>query len=295
MSEDSAGYANPVVVGIDESAASRGALWWAVQEAMLRRRGLLVVHALSPHGPYREQSQRVVTDAVGYARHLAPGLAVEATVGDEPAGRQLCAESRYATLLVVASRGLGGFKGLLIGSVSEHVAARADCPVLVVHHGRNWARPVNANASRLPVVVGVDGGSRHEDTLAFAFEEASMRSVELHAVRGWCYPSTPRTGDPPRPPLSDVAGLETAEGQILGDTVAPWRQKYPSVVVRERLVPLAAAAALVDAGRHAQLVVVGARDGRGRGPHRTATTGQVLHHAPCPVVVVRSGKPAGTL
>jgi nucleotide-binding universal stress UspA family protein len=112
-----------VVAGVDGSPSSRRALAFAVEEARCRGAALDAVHAWSEHGRTGaadgEQAARV--DQV-----VVPGSPGPAIV-DVAAG---------AELVVVGSRGLGGFKELLLGSVGQHVAHHAPCPVIVVRPGR---------------------------------------------------------------------------------------------------------------------------------------------------------------
>jgi nucleotide-binding universal stress UspA family protein len=277
----------PVVVGVDESPASDGAVWWAVREAQMRGTGLLVVHSASEAHP--ERAEEVTGDALRRVRGLAPGLPVDCVIDDRAAGPALCRASTDAALVVVASRGRGGFVGLLLGSVSSYVATHAGCPVLVVHHGERWAGPEAPDRSALPVVVGVGPygatAPAMEPVLDFAFTEARLRCAPLVALRAWRPPSPPWHSDV-RPLVADVAELETSERVDLTEALKPWRHSHPDVAVRQRLVPVGAAAALVDAGSEAQLVVVGAHRAPAAGLRLGSVSQQVLHHAPCPVVVV---------
>jgi nucleotide-binding universal stress UspA family protein len=283
------GEAKPVVVGVDESPASRGALWWAVQEARMRRTRLLIAHSASVNEATVEHARAVADDALTFARNLAPDLSVDAVVDDPAAGRALYRLSRDAELVVVASRGLGGCAGLLLGSVSAYVATHAECPVLVVHRGERWAGPEATEATTLPVVVGVGpygrGPATFEPLLDFAFAEARGRGVDLLALRAWNPPPPPWRSDV-RPLVSDVAELETSEQFDLMEAVKPYRHKYPDVTVRQRVMPVGAAAALVDAATQAQLVVLGTRHGRAAGLRLGSVSQQVLHHAPSPVALV---------
>jgi nucleotide-binding universal stress UspA family protein len=277
----------PVVVGVDESPASRGAVWWAVREARLRGTALVVAHSASEAHP--DRAAVVADHALRLARGLAPDLSVDAVVDERAAGPALCRLSGDAALVVVASRGLGGFAGLLLGSVSSHVATHAECPVLVVHHGERWAGPEAPDRSGLPVVVGAGPygtpGPVLEPVLDFAFTEARLRAVPLVVLRTWRPPPSPWHSDV-RPLVADVAELETSESVDLAETLKPWRHGHPEVAVRQRLVSGGAAAALVDAGAGAQLVVVGARRTRAAALRLGSVSQQVLHHAPCPVAVV---------
>jgi nucleotide-binding universal stress UspA family protein len=137
-----------VVVGVDGSEASSAALRWAAEEARLRHAVLHVVHAWHiPAVGYAGWAGVPVNDGVDWAQESAAGLAaqVEATLGDAPqlevvrevvegpAVAALLEAAQGAELVVVGSRGRGGFAGLRLGSVSAHVVHHARCPVTVVH------------------------------------------------------------------------------------------------------------------------------------------------------------------
>lgn len=137
----------PIVVGVDGSEEAGRALVWAADDA--RRRGvpLRLVSTwtypafLAPF-PYQppinledfEQGARSLLDkTVEDAGAALDGLTWEASLVEGPAALRLVEAAHDATLLVVGSRGRGGFKGLLLGSVSQHVAAHSTCPVVIVH------------------------------------------------------------------------------------------------------------------------------------------------------------------
>lgn len=136
-----------IVVGIDGSDGAARALEFAASEAALRARGLRVVAAWSvPKAAYTgaglvpsvsvdefERSMRAAAErqmSEGLAGH--PGLARELMVVEGSAAKVLIEQSAAAELLVVGSRGLGGFSGLLLGSVGQHCAHHARCPVVIV-------------------------------------------------------------------------------------------------------------------------------------------------------------------
>jgi nucleotide-binding universal stress UspA family protein len=150
-----------IVVGVDGSAGSDAALRWAVAEARLRGSGLRVVHAYHlPHVPLTEagvgaaggmglpailtedgerlrgmvegQARRVVDDALARAGDAVAGLEVERVVAEGPPAQTLIEAARGADLLVVGSRGRGGFLGLLLGSVSQQCAHHPPCPVVIL-------------------------------------------------------------------------------------------------------------------------------------------------------------------
>lgn len=138
-----------IVVGVDCSPASREALRWAVEQARLTGSQVHAVMAwdwpspFSVAGEVLNENGKPLTVEQTAARRLEE--AVEDAVGTEPEGVTvrrrvmqgapvdvLVEVSEGATLLVVGSRGYGGFKGALLGSVSQHVTQYAHCSVLVV-------------------------------------------------------------------------------------------------------------------------------------------------------------------
>jgi nucleotide-binding universal stress UspA family protein len=136
-----------IVVGVDGSPGSRIALTWAAAEASHHAADLVVMnvweHTLPPPAGTPSVSERVVPDptqrtADDLVQIIKDALGEDPPVPVQPRVKQgspakvLIEESANADLLVVGSRGHGGFAGLLLGSVSQHVAAYAECPVAVV-------------------------------------------------------------------------------------------------------------------------------------------------------------------
>lgn len=133
-----------IVVGVDGSESSRKALEWAVAEARLRKDNLTVLHAWSfvvpVPGPYpasgvspealEQMAQALLDQSV--AAVDATGVDIEKRLVAGGAADSLRNEAKGADLLVVGSRGHGGFAGLLLGSVSSQVTHHAPCPVVVV-------------------------------------------------------------------------------------------------------------------------------------------------------------------
>jgi nucleotide-binding universal stress UspA family protein len=145
-----------VVVGVDGSAGGAQALEWAAAEAGLRQAPLHVVHAwmvplidavpeawaigTPAIGPTDEEvfehlaaaARKVLDEALDQARALKPDLEVVGELAEARAAPALIAAAGDAELLVVGSRGRGGFKGLLLGSVSAQCVHHAPCPVVIV-------------------------------------------------------------------------------------------------------------------------------------------------------------------
>jgi nucleotide-binding universal stress UspA family protein len=136
-----------IVVGVDGSEASKEALRWALEEARLRRSRLRAVYAwvypqiggrgyipselLDPE-LLRQTAQERLDALVVEVAGESPGVELERGVHEGPAAQVLVEAAQGAALLVVGSRGHGGFAGLLLGSVSQQCAHHAPCPVVIV-------------------------------------------------------------------------------------------------------------------------------------------------------------------
>jgi len=281
----------PVVVGVDGLPATTAAVALAVRTAVERRRPVRVVHAFvwpllnvplgpSPYGPpqggLRHAAEKIVNEAVAYAHGCDPRVAVSGEVVDGGVSAVLVAESRRAFAVVLGDRGLGGYTGLLVGSVAVQVAAHAGCPVLVA---RGTARENG------PVVVGVDGSPNSDRAVAFAAQEAVLRKTDLRAVHAWTGP-----GDI-LPLLYDPKLVAEEESRVLFEATAGLAERHPDLIVGHRVVRGRAARTMIAQSHGAQVVVVGAR---GRGGFTGLLLGSVsqalLHHADCPVAVVRPEK-----
>ncbi|WP_338897064.1 universal stress protein [Streptomyces sp. TG1A-60] len=288
---------DPVIVGVDGSASGIDAVEAAAREAHLRGAGLRIVHAFgrasghlsvgappwhpADHG-LEAMARGALARAEERAHEVAPDIRITRSVVAGEALEVLEIESRSASLAVVGSRGLSGFAGLLLGSTAVHLAAHGACPLMVVR-----GRPDPAG----PVVLAVDGSEAGAAAVGFAFAEAALREAPLVAVHVWNTWSERAYEGPGDPLTAVVVGadrLHEAEQRLLDETVASWRTLYPQVEVERRLVRSRIRPALIEASRDAQLMVVGAR---GRGGFSGLLLGSVsqalLHHADCPVAVVR--------
>lgn len=155
-----------IIVGIDGSEAAATALDLAANEATVHGARLRVVvvwqvpvsaYAVGGGGvvfddetldSLRDAAHRIAGDAVARVKQLAPGLDVSAEVLEGQPAERLLESSTDADLIVVGSRGLGGFKRLMMGSVSDQVVHHASCPVLVVRSGADghWRRDRNSRS-----------------------------------------------------------------------------------------------------------------------------------------------------
>jgi nucleotide-binding universal stress UspA family protein len=144
------------------------------------------------------------------------------------------------------------------------------------------------NSSDRPVVVGVDGSELSDAALTFAFETAAARGVPLLAVHTW-FDVNMAGAWATLPGTIDWDWLQAEEEKRLNERITAWRDKFPQVEVRTRVVRERPYRALLEHAAGAQLIVVGSR---GRGAFTGMGLGSVsqtlLHRAECPVAVART-------
>ncbi|MFE5332812.1 universal stress protein [Embleya sp. NPDC056575] len=278
-----------VVVGVDGSPISDLATHRAADEAALRHVPLEVMHVVDRvpadgdedrAAQLRQEAWILVDDAAERARRRRPELEIVTTVALAPTIPTLEEACERAALVVLGSRGRGGFAGLLLGSVSLSVAASSRCPVLIVH-----ARHGNAPADEPgTVVVGVSDFDCHPAVEA-AFAAAQARGVPLRALHAWTPPVSPAA--PYAAPLwSGDEGRKAAEA-TLGAALAPFVDKYPEVSVTEQVVCDVPAHALLSATDEADLIVLAAHRRHGRfGPNLGHVAHVLLHHSKAPVLLI---------
>jgi nucleotide-binding universal stress UspA family protein len=280
-----------LLIGVDGSEDSRTALRWAAETAEatgLQLRAMWAWHYPSDTVlrlgridlPDPDRTDEIVQ---GQLRHLLEDVLgddadhVEAAVGRGPAaGALLRAADEGAAMVTVGSRGLGGFKGLLLGSVSRQLCEHAPCPVTVVRH-----RAPNAPARVRTIMVGTDGSEHATNAMTFAGGLAAQldaalvvsnaagpgdvvhpRGIDPHVdldvrrtlVEGWCAPLRER-------------GIDHEIAVVEGDA-------------RSALLEIAG-------DRDADLLVVGSR---GHGPISKLLLGSVasslVQHSELPITVV---------
>ncbi|MFJ5860225.1 universal stress protein [Pseudarthrobacter sp. NPDC092439] len=287
MQEDKA-----IIAGCDGSAEAEGALRWAAHQADLRGCPLHVVHVsiwplltrnLGPvpgvaDSGLERSAQAVLEEGVDTARSAVPGLEVEGTLLHGLPASQLAQVSSGQAMVTVGSRGLGGFLGLLVGSVSLELAATATCPVAVI---RSDTHPEG------PVVAAVDGSGS-----STALEDAcAMASVSRAGLTVLHVRHTPAGYGHPDP--FDALAAEMAAREVIASAVSRARALAPGVPVDGKVVAdTSVAHALLKASTQARMLVVGTK---GHGFLREtigSTAHAVLHHARGPVLISRRG-PAG--
>ncbi|MEU2348704.1 universal stress protein [Modestobacter sp. NPDC049651] len=289
----------PVVVGVDSSAYARAALVWAVHEALRRAVPLEVVTAVPMEVYWAgavpldvDTRDRMLGDAAAAARALlaevraqvpaAEGLVATVVAEQGMAPAVLVDRSERAGLLVVGSRGRGGFRSTVLGSVALHCVSSAACPVVVVHGD-------GVPAGDRPVVVGVDGSARGRVALAAAVEQARRMRVAVEVVAA-VQPVEEWNGFALLPPLEEAMAEARATTRAAVDELAAAADgDLPHVTVDvEKGAP---AEVLLRRAADASLLVVGSRGG---GPIRGMLLGSVALHcvvgATGPVLVVHPGQ-----
>ncbi|MFI7149706.1 universal stress protein [Nonomuraea sp. NPDC050022] len=279
-----------IVVGVDGSMVARAAVEWAVNDALRMGESLRIVHAVD-RSPYQigrfpnaavpdallREGQRILREALALAHERQPEVEVTTWDIEGAPAEVLREQAKGAAEIVLGSRGLGGFAGALLSSVSTHVAGHVGCPVVVV---RGDHRPVRGE-----VVVGVDDSPGCEPALAYAFGQAGLRGAVLRVVHAWQLPVHAYAPGVPYE-MDEVRG---AQQQIVRDRVGMFTGGYPQVTVVEDVRPALPVEALTDASAGADLLVVGSH---GHGTVSAMLLGSVsrgvLHHTRCPVAVVRA-------
>jgi nucleotide-binding universal stress UspA family protein len=290
----------PVVVGVDGSPDATRAVEYGAWEAHRRHRPLRLVHGFvptpmfgpAPLVPYDVEvplrATRTAMNDLARATSLShPELTVSTSVmAGGPAG-VLIDESEGACLVVVGSRGRGGFAGLLAGSVSAQVAAHAHAPVVVLRPpaGTPEDAPPEVPGGG-PVVVGVDGSPGAERALEFALDEAAARGTELVAVYAWGVPPGGNLGPTTHRHYDEHEAQDQAE-RLLSEACAGWQEDYPEVKVDRRAVhSFNPVLTLIEEVPAASLIVVGPR---GRGGFASLLLGSVadglVRHADRPVAI----------
>ncbi|MGP4050202.1 universal stress protein [Streptomyces sp. 2A115] len=284
----------PLVVGVDGSDSSLVAVDWAVDEAARRGLPLRLLYAslweryegVAPSGGAERPSEQVLADdivgsAAERARRRNPDVKVSAEVVPEEAEPALLREGHNASALVTGSRGRGELTGLLLGSVSLAVAARAHCPVIVVRGDKAGLAGTHER-----ILLGAGESATGGEAVRFAFREAEARGCTLEVVRAWRCPAHETAehpllaGDPAHHHEEQASAALDA---LLHDPMAD----HPEVRVRRHTVEGPARKVLLSRSAAADLLVIGAQRRHGTfGLQLGRVAHTLLHHADCPVAIV---------
>ena len=282
-----------VVVGIDGSDAALGAARWAADFAALHALPLTLLHAhlkfewhFADAGAPDQSDRGAAGDAALAAaetvvREAHPDLTIRASVVAGAVAATLAETSRSARLLVVASG-----EDRALGSHAVRIMHRSQCPLVV------WRAPVARRTGKpLPVVVGVDESEESARAAAAAFDIATKLHAPLTVVHMWEIDAAVGMGDLGGQgnmdwPLLEV--LQNEQRQRMDELVAPLVQQYRNAHVTKIFQDTSPAKGLAELSEEAQLVVVG-RHGRGKLADLLlgSVSQSLIHHAECPVLVVR--------
>jgi len=287
-----------IVVGVDGSQQSRCALKWAEKEA--RRRGSVlnivsaytipVFAASSMDAGYSTLDDDLIRggaeDIVRQAREELGDTDVPVRTyieSGDPAG-VLLDLSTDADLVVVGTRGRGGFVGRLLGSVSSALPAHSKCPTVVVPLSMAKEQESAELEVRDSIVVGVDGSDRARAAVLAAAEAALARDIKLRVVCAVAPVSAALAWMPAT--VDQEAVLEDVRYQM--DVGVRWlKSHYPDLQLETDVVPGPPVEVLIRESERAVLTVTGSR-GRGgfTGMLLGSTSQGVLHHSKGPVMVV---------
>jgi len=279
------GESDGIVAGYDGSPEADRALRWAVREARKRGTVLTVCLAWAPeylamlgeasvYDLARRKGEEILAKGARYAGSALGPEMVRLVLARGPAARVLCERSGTAEMVVAGPRRHGGVAGLRLGSMAWQVAMHGHGPVVIVRG--QWHVADHAPG---PVVVGLDLSSASQAAIAFAFREAQLHSVPLLAVCALA-------------DAADVLGGAREMEAAFSRAITLLEKEHPDITVLRHVAQGSPRTALLAAANDAQLLVVGCRGRAGvRGMSLGSVAQAMLHHAPCPVAVIRP--PAG--
>jgi nucleotide-binding universal stress UspA family protein len=286
-----------IVVGVDGSTGSATALDWAAVEARRRGVALHIVYSLwmptvaapfggrvvlPPSAELRAYGEQVLERAGQRVADGWPGVETQASLVLRAPAQSLIDAGRDAALVVVGTRGLSELGGILLGSVSGRVAARSACPTVVVP-----SPPIPGDGT---IVVGIDGSSHSDAALRFALVEAERAGASITAVSALQVEGLATAALDRESREEWIAAERRHAEKMVSDAIARARTATDSQIeVAVRIAAGRPDEVVREAGRHAELIVIGSR---GRGGVRSTLLGStsqgVLHQATRPVAVVKA-------
>ncbi|MFJ6934414.1 universal stress protein [Streptomyces sp. NPDC101132] len=288
-----------VIVGVDGSEPARRAALWAAGEAVRRGRPLHIVYGADTDGRalymaaetierVRVAGRELLDDTAKAVASEHPGLHVTTEFSRVDAVTSLHRAGGLHGTIVVGNRGLGGFNSLMLGSVGLNTAAGARTPVIVV-------RDVDETHERGTVLAAVR--DEHDLVCAqYAAREAELRKASLRLLHVW---NILQSVGNVAPMLDDVDGIDGKHASALEAVTDTIHDEFPDLTVAsDAEKSLSVAGVLVEASRHADLLVMGGRRAPtplGLGRNLGGATHSVLHHAHCPVLLIpRAGTDVGS-
>ncbi|MFW6599776.1 universal stress protein [Propionibacteriaceae bacterium Y2011] len=271
-------FSNKIAVGHDGSEESFLAVRWAAGVAAAADQELAVVHGWIwpqltkqlgpvegiPDSGLRSAADDLLREGVEAAREVAPEVRVGTALITGEGRTALGHVSRTADLVVVGHRGLGGFLGMLLGSVSLDLITHAGCPVAIIR---------TADAGTGDVVVGVDGS------------EAGLAAVGTAVRLAGTWRAPLRVVHVRRVINSRTAASDDEARDVLDQGVARARELGLTEVTGELVDHRSVSQGLLDAAGRARIIVVGIEGAGRRGFGSNAHA--VMHHTTGNAVVTR--------
>lgn len=287
-----------VVVAVDGTSGSSGALRYGIQEALLRGVGLRLVHVSPGYSALASMDAAleavelprlgndILDRAAEQAREADPDMFVERVLVRGRRVAEIVDAAADADLLVLGRESQHGVERMMFGAVTAGVAGRSHCAVVVVDP--SWQVPAPAS-HRGQLVVGIKSQEHAETLLAQAFAVATERHLDLVVLHAWELPDA----------YMDLMEQRTQGAQWLAEAtvlleqlLSPWRTRYPFVNVEVRVRHGHPASRIVEAGDAADLVML-LRGPRRMGLWHLGTTARsVLAASSTPVHLVRTPEPA---
>ncbi|MGB3762343.1 MAG: universal stress protein [Ornithinimicrobium sp.] len=278
-----------VVVGVDGTQGSVGALRYAAHQAGVRGSTLTVVHvglrhdptyAVMPYSPedVAAAGLAVLTRARARVSSVAPAIEVITSLRQGSRIGELADAASAASLLVLGRETQHGFDRLVFGTTTAAVVARAAAPTVIVP--QDW----EPTSSKGPVVAGLSVAAYSDVLLATAFALATAQDVGVEVVHAWQAPEAYIDRLEWRDDASDLAAKAA---ELVDREVRAGRTGYEHVPVAIRVVDDAPGRALIAAASAASAVVLLRQDAhRHVGKHLGSTTRAVISGVSCVVYVV---------
>lgn len=282
---DLTAQATGIVVGADGSDHGKAAIKWAANTAAAYGLPLTVLFAR----PDATGTPQIIAEPTGLlgesvaeAEVGRTGLEVRALQTPESPVESLLTAGETADVLVLGSRGMGGFGGLLVGSTTLNVVPYADCPVVVVHGREQDPDTEEGEGNPGQVVLGYDGSPSANRAAAFAFRHAAAIGCGVVVVTVESTRSEPESRE-----VDPSAALPGSDTGAFHSPVIVSAESFPDVPVSFVAGTGRPAEVLIEEARGAELLVVG---NRGVGGFKRLVMGSVsqklVAHASCPVAIL---------
>ncbi|MCM1966057.1 MULTISPECIES: universal stress protein [unclassified Streptomyces] len=277
-----------VVVGVDGSESARHAALWAAAEAARRECPLNIVYGADTDGRalyvsvesienVRRAGRELLDTTATAVKEQFPGLQVNTEFSRAAPVPSLHRSAGLHGTIVVGNRGAGGFGSLMLGSVGLKVAAGARTPVIIVRGTDNGAE---TGAVLAAVRDEHDLGSAR-----YAAREAELRKGSLRLLHVWNILQSVGNVVSLLDDVEEIVGEHVHHLNAVGDQI---REEFPNLTVQvDAEKSVSVAGVLVEASRHADLLVMGGRRAPSYlGPTLGRATHSLIHHAHCPVQLI---------